>query len=96
MELFIYVAAKYRLTSPMTLKFIIRTISRTYLQYNYVTYKQEISTKQEMIIIHWAMAKTSEKHAQHGSHGEWRCRRHQSRTRNVPYQSRSITRLTIP
>jgi len=55
MELFIYVAVKYRHsgdTLPMTLKFDIRTVSRTYLRYNYVTYKQEISTKQEMIIIH--------------------------------------------
>jgi len=40
--------------------------------------------------------KSSEKHAQNGSHGEWRCRRHQSRTRNVPYKSRSTTRLTVP
>jgi len=55
MELFIKTAVKYHHsgdTLPMTLKLVIRIISRTYLQYNHVTYKQEISTKQEMMIVH--------------------------------------------
>jgi len=55
MELCIYITVKYRHsddTLPMTLKSVIRTISHSYLQYNYVTYKQEILTKQEMVIIH--------------------------------------------
>ena len=40
--------------------------------------------------------KSSEKYARSGSHGEWRCRRHHSRTRNVPYKSRPATRLIVP
>jgi len=55
MELYIYITVKYRHsddTLPMTLNLVIRIISHSYLQYNYVTYKQEISTKQEMMIKH--------------------------------------------
>jgi len=51
----IEITVKYRHsgdTLPMTLEFVIRIISHSYLQYNYVTYKQEISTKQEMMIKH--------------------------------------------